>query len=129
VKDGRVFVRVAALVAAGMYGITGLVYLVTSGTPINIWLATLWLIGGCAVTAGGVGQEKAAGGGRVFALAVLAFLVGAALAAEAMGLAISSDVVGGSAVPALVHPLGFILSWPVFLLALIEGVFALGERP
>jgi len=124
---GREFVRWAAVAAAGMYGITGLAYAGSAGTPVHLWLATLWLILGCAVGAAGFGQERASGGGRVFALLALAILVGAGLAIEAMGLDIGGNAISGQSVPGLVHPLGFLVSWPAFLLALVEGVFALGS--
>lgn len=120
-----------ALAAAAMYGITGLVYLTwgndRSFGPVTLWWSTLWLIGACAVIACGVGQERAVGGGRVSVLSLLAFLLGAALAAEAIGISIASDSYSGSSMPPLVHQLGFVLSWPAFLMALVEGVFALGE--
>ena len=123
-----------ALAGAGVYAITGFAYLqgAASGrgyaNPIQIWWGTLWLIGACAVAAAGLGQDRAGGWQRVFALSVLAFLVGAALAAEALGLAVASEV-GRTVFPhQTLHQVGFFLSWPVFLLALIENVFALGDH-
>jgi hypothetical protein len=129
-KNGRKLVMWTALAAAAVYAMTGVVYLMwgndRSFGPIAIWWSTLWFIGACAVAACGVGQERAVGGGRVFALSLLAFLVGAALAAEAIGLSIAAGSYSGDSVPPVVHQLGFALSWPVFLLALVEAVFALG---
>jgi hypothetical protein len=133
VEKGRLYVKVAALVAAAVYALTGFAYLQSALTgrdyanPIQIWWGNLWLIGACAVAAAGLGQDRADGWQRVFALSLLAFLVGAALAAEALGLAAGVD--GRTVFPhQTLHQLGFFLSWPVFVLALIEDVFALGEH-
>lgn len=125
-------VKVTAVAAASVYAITGLAWLGLTDErafgPIGWWLGTLWLVGACSVVAAGLGQERARRGGRVFALSVLGFLVGVGLAAEGLSIGISMQTYSGPQAPSLLHQIGFVASWPVFLLALVEDVFALGER-
>jgi hypothetical protein len=132
-KSGRGWVMTAALVAAGIYAVTGATYLAdcfdqkADPPQVAIWWATLWLIGACSVTAAGIGQARAHGIGRVFALSVLAVLIGAGLAGEALGLAavMSDRSLSTVTMHETLHWIGFALSWPVFLLTLVEDVFAL----
>lgn len=123
----------AAVAVAGIYGVTGLSWYGMNGQrsfgPFAMWFATLWMVGACAVAAAGLGQQRARGIGRVFALSVLALLLGIALAAEAMSTGWAQEMGAGLQPPlGALHRLGFVLSWPAFGSALVEAVFALGER-